>query len=1205
MMRAKLIVAAMFAIHVSAAVVQTYKDAYGSVWYMTAINPPQWNEKALVGYPVVDNGSAYVYRIDLSTTALSIPTALPWSSGGSAPDAHPSIEYLTREATANHPYLTTVSVNRSTELRAPYFRNCGALKEFTYEGFSSRDTGILQNSKYAVQGGVLYDGQLTDLKKYPEGKDGDVFTVPASVVSLHQFTLSNTKLKKIVFEGNAPKITRAYSGDTWQTVSNTVVSGSQNLSLICYRQGASGWGRYWCGIPAYAIPKAVTGLVASQGTSSRGVVLTWEANEVATRYAVYRADSATGTRAFVGETTWRASSYVDRTAIPRQEYAYWVVPWNEDVEGAVSGVVVGYADDPKFYFKEADGEAELVSCDCAGGPLEIPASSENGLPVTKIGRRAVSDAEGITSLTIPTAVRVVGARAFTGGSRLLSVAIPESVSQIGEYAFSGCALKQVDLPEAIETVADGVFFGCDALERVDLKSSVSKIGNDAFCGCRSLVSLAMPAGVKSIGNDAFYGCERLSEISIPDNLAAIGERAFHGCDRLADDGGFVIVRDVLYSYCGDSTTPTIPSNVTRIGMDAFKRNDLISVTIQEGVTSIGSGAFYGCDSLSVVTIPEGVTQMGRYAFEGCRALKRVKLPSSLKEVEEYAFDWCTSLESVDFGGGIEKIGDNAFSGCGVLLSVALPEGLKSIGDYAFDGCESLSAVTIPESVTRIGEGAFMECYRLADANGFVIVKGVLYDYDGRDVTEITIPEGVTRIGYCVFNCYSLTSVTIPESVTAIGPFAFNCCESLVSLTMPDHAIDIDETAFRGCTGLANAEGLVIVRDVLYGRVRVYGDDADGSVDLVIPEKVTRIGTNAFAEDYSLASVTVPESVTSIGPFAFGWCESLASVTMPDHEIDIDETAFRGCTGLADAEGFVIVRGVLYGREHCDDVSVDLAIPEKVARIGTGAFEEDCSLASVTVPNGVTGIGSNAFAYCEALVSITIPSSVTNVGEDAFVDCPNLTSVIVETGDAHRVKEMLAASGLNVSRIEFVARGTNPDSAKPLVVGDASAEVTGDADAGFVVKPSAGVVAVVVEIPNGVDAKNVRVVVGPDVKTVTPNGTAVRVVRGAADITDFLDIPAAVGGVIDLGAATVKPEVVSEALDAAKGAVVDLSSAESPSLTTAPTRKGLAYRLKEGATLGEMAADADGDSKVGDGAPWTPKVTVKGGASGFYSIRVSK
>lgn len=176
---------------------------------------------------------------------------------------------------------------------------------------------------------------------------------------------------------------------------------------------------------------------------------------------------------------------------------------------------------------------------------------------------------------------------------------------------------------------------------------------------------------------------------------------------------------------------------------------------------------------------------------------------------------------------------------------------------------------------------------------------------------------------------------------------------------------------------------------------------------------------------------------------------------------------------------------------------------------------------------------------------------------------------------------------------------------PSVIGDESAEVTGDADAGFAVRPSAGTADVVVEIPDGVDAARVRVEVSPTVKTVTPNGAAVCVVRGEADVTDFLDIPAAVNGVIDLDAATVKPEFAKEPLDTAKGAVVDLSLAGSPSLVTAPTRKGLVYRLKEGETLEAMEANTTGDSTIGDGEPWTPELKVKGGASGFYTIRVSK
>lgn len=177
-------------------------------------------------------------------------------------------------------------------------------------------------------------------------------------------------------------------------------------------------------------------------------------------------------------------------------------------------------------------------------------------------------------------------------------------------------------------------------------------------------------------------------------------------------------------------------------------------------------------------------------------------------------------------------------------------------------------------------------------------------------------------------------------------------------------------------------------------------------------------------------------------------------------------------------------------------------------------------------------------------------------------------------------------------------------AMPTVVSDGGAVVTGDAESGFTVRPSAETEIVEVVVPDGLDPAKVTVAVTPGVKTVRANGTVIKVMRGAHDITPYLDIPKAVAGSVDLTQASVKEEVVLEVLDTTKGARIELNAA-APSLTTTPTKKGLVYRLKEGATLGEMAADADGDSKVGDGAPWTPKVTVKGGASGFYSIRVSK
>jgi hypothetical protein len=90
------------------------------------------------------------------------------------------------------------------------------------------------------------------------------------------------------------------------------------------------------------------------------------------------------------------------------------------------------------------------------------------------------------------------------------------------------------------------------------------------------------------------------------------------------------------------------------------------------------------------------------------------------------------------------------------------------------------------------------------------------------------------------------------------------------------------------------------------------------------------------------------------------------------------------------------------------------------------------------------------------------------------------------------------------------------------------------------------------------------------------------------------------GIVDMTAATVVNEVVGEVLDTSVSSdnVIDLD-ASNPFLKTV-TRAGLVYMLREGVRLDAMR---DGDSTVGDGLPWIPTITVKGGNSGFYSIEV--
>ncbi len=169
-----------------------------------------------------------------------------------------------------------------------------------------------------------------------------------------------------------------------------------------------------------------------------------------------------------------------------------------------------------------------------------------------------------------------------------------------------------------------------------------------------------------------------------------------------------------------------------------------------------------------------------------------------------------------------------------------------------------------------------------------------------------------------------------------------------------------------------------------------------------------------------------------------------------------------------------------------------------------------------------------------------------------------------------------------------------------VDGDVGAVVTGNDSEGFVIKPSDGKSEVVVVMPSGIDPSKVTVEVAPEVQSIISHGATIKVMKGVHDITAYLDIPSA-GCTQFIASATVKPEVANEALDTKKGASFTVTGS-TPTLTTSATKPGLTYTLREGTTLKSMA---DGASKVGDGQPWTPVITVKGNTSGFYTIKVGK
>ena len=209
-----------------------------------------------------------------------------------------------------------------------------------------------------------------------------------------------------------------------------------------------------------------------------------------------------------------------------------------------------------------------------------------------------------------------------------------------------------------------------------------------------------------------------------------------------------------------------------------KRTKILSVVVEDGVTSVGSYAFYACPKLASVTLPDGIESIRYSSFRDCTKLAEVNIPDGVTSISYQTFYGCSNLTSVTIPEGVTSIGYEAFRGCSGLMSVTIPDSVTSIGRSAFFGCSDLTNVTIPDSVTSIEIDIFSGCSSL---------------------TSVTIPEGVTSIGGHAFSgCSSLTSVTILEGVTRIGDSAFQGCSSLTGVTIPEGVTSIGSYAFYGC-----------------------------------------------------------------------------------------------------------------------------------------------------------------------------------------------------------------------------------------------------------------------------------------------------------------------------------------------------------------------------------------------------------------------
>ena len=618
-----------------------------------------------------------------------------------------------------------------------------------------------------------------------------------------------------------------------------------------------------------------------------------------------------------------------------------------------------------------------------------------------------------------------------GSLEIVNVIIESGITSIGGYMFSEHAdLVSVSIPNTVTTIGAGAFYHCTSLPSIYLPDNIEDIGEYAFSGCMNLASANIPANLKIINTQLFSGC-KLQSITIPEGVTEIKYYAFWGCDltSVTIPASVIEIGPNPFANCEYLTSIIVNSGNTyydsRDNCNAIiekSKNKLISgcstTVIPNGVTIIGSSAWFGMNQLSSITIPEGVDSIMGEAFRYCSNLKSVVFPSTLRSICSLAFSNCAAISDIlcyatpnGFIWEFSTLNDPAFKpNKGTICHV----NNKDAWETAFPNVNVTFSEGIPHFIS--GDSGLMWKYNGTSKELTICGEGDMPSFESTDspwknadIETITIAEGVTSIGDYAFKNTSVEAVTISSTVATIGAHAFESCTSLASINIPEGVATIRAYAFKDCSSLETVtlpnslttiESGAFVGCVATEDVYCYANPANLTwTDSNIGFKASKAtnfhveNATAWTESYPDANVIYIQDIGkhyisgNSGPMweyngiskeltisGEGEMPSFESTDSPWKDVNIETITIE--------EGVTCIGDYAFKNTSVEAVTIS----STVATIGAHAFESCTSLASINIPEGVATTRAYAFKDCSALETVTLPNSLTTIETGAFVGC---------------------------------------------------------------------------------------------------------------------------------------------------------------------------------------------------------------------------
>ena len=458
--------------------------------------------------------------------------------------------------------------------------------------------------------------------------------------------------------------------------------------------------------------------------------------------------------------------------------------------------------------------------------------------------------------------------------------------------------------------------------------------------------------------------------------------------------------------------------------------DIKTVTIENGVTSIGGYAFYSCEELAAITIPDSVTSIGMSAFEDCESLAAITIPGGVTRISQNAFSSCWNLTDIVIPKSVTIIGVSAFYDCRKLTAIIIPGNVTSIGKRAFSGCDALkdiyyagseeqwtSAIT-DRGTVELGDDVTVHCNYPYDAHtfgGWTVVSAATCTVPGvekRACTDAGCKETQSREIAALGHDWDWDHAVITKAATETedGEETYTCTRCGGTRVERIPALTTESgTCGENLTWTLDSEKTLTVSGTGYMRfngLNPVGPWGHGVKKAIIGEGVLSIDNCAFWECEDLESVQLPSTLKSIGDKAFQYCTSLKEITIPASVEEMNHP-FINCESLqgfhvaADNPNYCDVNGVLMSKDQTKLYFYPLGrpdtsytVPSTVQSIEYCSFAHSPMLKTVTIPSTVKTIDENAFMYSNHLEQVSLSTGLERIGTCAFAYCPELKTMTI-------------------------------------------------------------------------------------------------------------------------------------------------------------------------------------------------------------------